>query len=32
VKSARPQIGTWWWAGLVLGIMFFFLVAHGFGL
>jgi hypothetical protein len=23
VKSSRPQFGSWWWAGLVLGVLFF---------
>jgi hypothetical protein len=31
VKPYRPTFGLWWWAGLAVGVAFFFAVLYGFG-
>jgi hypothetical protein len=31
MRSYKPSFGFWWWAGVVVGVAFFFAVAYGFG-
>lgn len=32
VRPYGPSFGVWWWAGVAVGVAFFFAVAYGFGL